>query len=77
LILIRLEQELGLDRNELLEYVANNSEVWDAVFASADAGTDGAPPAAEILGSLDTAILSLVERLDAGVHELPQLLGTC
>ena len=74
LVLARLSAAYELDGEELLEYVAGHSVAWDEAFTN-DTDDDelrlGGP---ETLGSLDTAILALVERLDCGIEEIPKLL---
>ena len=72
MILRKLHTTLGLDTEELLEYVAGHSDAWDT-FKSEEA-EDGSRPSGELLASLDSAILALVERLDCEDHELPKLL---
>lgn len=72
LVLQRLQDALGCDKTELLEYVAGNSDAWDVVFAPDQQVVEGDP--SEELASLDTAILALIEKLDCDVSELPKLL---
>jgi replicative superfamily II helicase len=72
MILRKLHTTLGLDTEELLEYVAGHSSAWDTFKAEQD--EEGSRPSEELLASLDSAILALVERLDCEDHELPKLL---
>ncbi len=74
LTLDRLRSAFGLNTEELLEYVAGNSEAWDAAFTEETTNNPEIPASSEILASLDSALLALVERLDCEPDELPNLL---
>jgi len=53
--------------------VAGHSEAWDQAFREEQDEKEG-PRSEELLASLDTAILALVERLECEPSELPKLL---
>jgi len=73
LILARLRERFNLNVDELLEYVAGHSNAWDQAFDEPLEEAEGRP-ADELLSSLDTALLALIERLDCEDEDLPQLL---
>ena len=76
LIANRVTAALHLDSDSLLEYVANNTDVWERAFASDVEGSkDEAQQTFEVeIASLDAAILALVEDHDINVEMLPAAL---
>ena len=73
IVLAKIHAAFGISVEEFLEYVTGHSEAWNEVLtennqADEDIRSD------EVLASLDTAILALVERLDCDPDEIPQLL---
>ena len=67
-IISRLARGGVLRRADAFEYLANNRAAWEV------AHHDGEEPSSIIIEKLDTAILALVEALDADADDLPRLL---
>lgn len=75
----RISSKLGVDAPDLLEYVANNDDLWsDERLASPEHLDDdddrGLRSLEEYVADLDIAILSLVDPLDSPVEQLPAVL---
>jgi hypothetical protein len=67
-IISRLAGAGIIRRPDAMEYLANNRDAWDAAGGGDDESTEN------LIERLDTAILSLIEALDADAANLPQLL---
>ena len=65
----RLARHGILNRLDAFEYLANNRQAWDI-----DVDEKGGEPLEQLLEKLDSAILGLVEALDADSDELPHLI---
>lgn len=75
----RISSGLGVSMTGLLEYVANNTDLWsdDRLAAYSELGDDddqGLRSFEEYLADLDVAILSLVDPLDTPVAQLADAL---
>jgi hypothetical protein len=69
-ILSRFASQGILNRPDVLEYLANSREPWNA-----NTGTlDDAEPLSELVEKLDATVFGLIEALDADRADLPRLL---
>jgi superfamily II DNA/RNA helicase len=67
-IISRLARGGALQRADAFEYLANNRPAWEV------AHREGEEPSSVLIERLDTAILALVEALEADADDLPRLL---
>lgn len=69
-VLSRLALTGVLKRDDAVEYLANSREAWQETAGE----QEGEESLASLLERLDTAVLGLVEALDADAQDLPRLL---
>lgn len=68
-ILKRLAKDGVLDRSDAFEYLANHGSAWVT-----DVVEEDDEPMGQLLEKLDTALLGLIDALDADLEDLPQLI---
>jgi superfamily II DNA/RNA helicase len=68
-ILRQLSVAGALDQDDAFEYLANNRDAWNV-----EPGDEDDEPIELLVEKLDTALLSLIEALDADTENLPQLI---
>lgn len=78
LIADRMARALSVPFSQVLDEIANNTDIWDRVSEAPVNASDEeeipSRPLEEMFASLDTAILALVEDHEASVSELAHLL---
>jgi len=68
-VLVRLSRTGVLKRDDAVEYLANSREAWQSA-----GDREGEDSLTSLLERLDSAVLGLVEALDADAADLPRLL---